>query len=73
MGSILGWGTKILHAVWHDQGKKKKNENKGYKTLKRVSTIFVTFLQAQGEQKWDGELDSAAKGEDGTSETTEIC
>ena len=38
--------------------KKKMTENKDYKTLKRVSTIFVTFLQAQRGQKWDGELDS---------------
>ena len=24
-GSILGWGSKILHALWHGQKKKKKN------------------------------------------------
>ena len=26
-GSIPGWGTKILQAVWHYQKKKKKDES----------------------------------------------
>jgi len=26
MNSILGWGTKIPHAVWYDQKKKKVNK-----------------------------------------------
>ena len=26
MGLIPGWGTKILHAVWHSQKKKKKTK-----------------------------------------------
>ena len=28
VGLILGWGTKILHAVWYSQKKKPKKETK---------------------------------------------
>ena len=33
MGSVPGWGTRILHAMWWNQKekKKKKNNNKGKK------------------------------------------
>ena len=30
MGSIPGQGTKILHATWYSQKKKKKEEEFGY-------------------------------------------
>ena len=28
MGSIPGWGTKMLHAAWHNKKKKKKEKKK---------------------------------------------
>ena len=49
MGSVPGWGTKILHAPWHSHKKKKKRKRE--KEVKVVSIkklgwkSFQTFIK----------------------------
>ena len=40
IGSILGGGIKIPHAVWHGQKKKKKKNH----TENRINLLLVTIL-----------------------------
>ena len=40
-GSILGWGTNILQAVWSSQEKKKKKERERENKLKRMKNSAV--------------------------------
>ena len=39
--SIPGWGTKIPHAAWHGQKKKKKERKAFMKTLKLNAKFYV--------------------------------
>ena len=45
MGSITGWGTKVLHAPWLGQKKKKKKNRNHYIYLKNFTFYPYSFNQ----------------------------
>ena len=50
LGSVPGWGTKILQAAWHGQKKKEKEEKKNDVALPSYG-VFMSQQGARGS-KW---------------------
>ena len=60
MGNIRGWGTKILHAMWHSQNVKKKRERETERKLQKqhsdkeaANDLMVKETKQEAKNKCD--------------------